>query len=83
MKRPLPLFPGVSYELALGADESALRKAQNLWFGNEFSPVTPECQDTYIAMMLRGLSGSPLEDEEHLALAKRVYEPLRQREEAW
>lgn len=83
LKRPLPLFPGVSYELALGADESALRKAQNLWFGNEFSPVTPECQDTYIAMMLRGLSGSPLEDEEHLALAKRVYEPLRQREEAW
>ena len=83
LTRPLPLFPGVSYELALGPDEAALRRAQNLWFGSEFSPVTPECQDTYIAMMLRGLSGSPLENEEHLALARRVYEPMRLREEVW
>lgn len=82
LRRPLPLFPGASYELALGVNDAALRKARNLWFGKEFSPVVGESEDAYIALILRGLSGNPLESEEHLALAKRIYEPMRLREVA-
>lgn len=82
LSRPLPLFPTVSFELALERDEKALSKARKLWEGSERGGATPDSRDPYIALARRGCTDDPIAVEEHLQLAQTVYGLLRQMGEA-
>ncbi len=81
LTRPLPLFPSASYPLAGEPDGKAFSNARRAWEGNDFNSIQGDRDDAYIALVHRALSEDPLSLAEHLNLARRVYAPLREREE--
>lgn len=68
LQRPLPLFPRASYRLC---SEGAARAAQD-WEGNDFTQKG-DSEDPYVQLAWRGCAGSPIDLEEHVQLAQRVY----------
>ncbi len=79
--RPLPLFPLASYELGLGDDEAAIKKARGKWTRSEYSYSADEA-DPYIELVYRHCAKDPIEEPNHIDLAQRVYGPVRQALEA-
>ena len=73
MRRPVPLFPAASYLLC----SEGPSKARQQWEGNDFGQ-SGDCEDPYIQLARRGCDGSPVDMEEHHALAQRVYGRLCQ-----
>lgn len=80
LTRPLPLFPLSSFELGLGDDESAIKKARGKWNSSEYSYAADE-DDPYINLVNRHCATDPLAEQEHLDLAYQVYATLRHAQE--
>lgn len=80
LTRPLPLFPLASYELGLGDDEGAIKKARGKWKSSEYSYAADE-EDPYIELVYRHCTKDPIEEQDHIDLAQRVYGPVRRAQE--
>jgi exodeoxyribonuclease V gamma subunit len=74
LRRPLPFFPRAAYA-ACAAKKDALGAARRAWESPvQQGPIPGEDADPYNALAFRGRD--PLDDD-FLALARRVFEPLR------
>jgi exodeoxyribonuclease V gamma subunit len=81
LHRPLPLLPGASYAW-MGALTSGrsdpFKAALTAWKGNDYVGMPGDRDDPYIALVMHGVSGNPIEQEEFAELAAAFYaEPLR------
>jgi exodeoxyribonuclease V gamma subunit len=77
--RPLPLLPGASFAFARrsigGGRADPMNEARSRWQGNEFRGIPGDRDDAYVALVMRGVAGDPLQSEEFGTLAKAIYGP--------
>ncbi|MCG6940475.1 MAG: exodeoxyribonuclease V subunit gamma [Thiohalocapsa sp.] len=81
--RPLPIFPKASFAFAEcwdaddpSARERARKEAGKAWTTSEFSQVAGDGDDDYVQLMLRDVTGNPLDTPEFEQLALALYSPL-------
>jgi len=76
--RPLLLLPKASYAYALkqhqGGRADPMRAARGEWNGNSFMEIPGDKDDPYVQLVMRGVSGDPLESDSFAALAVEFYE---------
>jgi len=71
LRRPVPLFPKSSWSYSNGKAAAAIL---NEWHGGEY--LSGDKSDVYIAMVMRGVSGVPVEDQACKDWAERFYRPV-------
>jgi exodeoxyribonuclease V gamma subunit len=75
--RPLPVLPKASFAYARklrdGGKADPMNAARYEWFGNDFNKIPGDKDDPYIRLVVRGLTGHPLEGGEFIELAAALY----------
>jgi len=76
-QRPLPLLPGASYAwvraVSQGGRTDPLNVAFTAWNGNSFRDIPGDKDDPYIALVMRGVAGKPIDGPEFTELAEAFY----------
>jgi exodeoxyribonuclease V gamma subunit len=77
LQRPLPLLPGASYAwmrtVSQGGRADPSSAAFNAWNGNSFRDIPGDKDDPYIALVMRGVAGKPIDGPEFTELAEAFY----------
>ncbi|MGD2083169.1 MAG: exodeoxyribonuclease V subunit gamma [Chromatiales bacterium] len=76
LHRPLPVLPKATYAYARQLEKGTgdpLGAARRDWIGNSFRDIPGDRDDAYIRLVMRGVSGDPLERDELALLASAFY----------
>ena len=77
LQRPLPLLPGASYAwmrtVSQGGRADPSSAAFTAWNGNDFSGIPGDKDDPYVQLVMRGVSGRPIDQPEFTELAAAFY----------
>jgi exodeoxyribonuclease V gamma subunit len=77
LQRPLPLLPGASYAwmraVIQGGRADPSNAAVNAWNGNDFSGIPGDKDDDYVQLVMRGIAGKPIDQQEFAELAAVFY----------
>lgn len=83
LHRPLPVFRKASFAFAAAwrdGDEGALDRARSAaraaWRGNSYREIPGDRDDPYVRLVLRDVSGNPLDEPDFERLALELYGPL-------
>ncbi|MEA3274473.1 MAG: exodeoxyribonuclease V subunit gamma [Pseudomonadota bacterium] len=77
--RPLLVLPKASYAYAVknkGGRADPLTAARSAWNGNSFREIPGDKDDVYVQLVMRGVTGDPLESEDFAMLAGEFYDQV-------
>jgi exodeoxyribonuclease V gamma subunit len=77
LQRPLPVFPGASYAwmrvMSQGGRADLSKAAISAWNGNSRNGIPGDKDDEYVRLVMRGVAGTPVDQEEFRELAEAFY----------